>query len=320
MNPIELARQHARRLHDESVQRGRDPWSPYEFAVGIANDLGITVETCAPGAALLDGGRATFDPDLPLIVHETGGSPFDQAFLVAHEIGHAELGDGEEGPEPAAQIDPTRTSEAAPVGMDRVVDYSRRQRREVQMDLFARELLLPRTVALDLHVVQGQMCSNIAARLGAPFEVVAQQMLDALLLPTFPVVAAAGSVEIPLNNKQQTAAAHRGSAFLLQAGPGTGKTRTLVARVESLLDEGIDPRRILLLTFSNKAAGEMAERIAQKRPQDAAALCIGTFHSFGLDILRRFNDRCELPADPRLMDRTEAVGLLENEFPRLGLT
>ena len=320
MDPIELARQHARRLHDEAVQRGRNPWSPYEFAVGIASDLGITVETCAPGAALLDGGRAYFDPDLPLIVHETEGSPFDQAFLVAHEIGHAELGDGEEGPEPATYIDPARTSEAAPVGMDRVVDYSRRQRREVQMDLFARELLLPRSVAFDLHVAQGQTCSNIAARLGAPFEVVAQQMLDALLLPAFPVVAAADPVEIPLNEKQRAAAAHRGAAFLLQAGPGTGKTRTLVERVESLLDEGVDPRRILLLTFSNKAAGEMAERIAQKRSQEAAALCIGTFHSFGLDILRRFNDRCELPQDPRLMDRTEAVEMLENEFPRLGLT
>jgi len=92
-----------------------------------------------------------------------------------------------------------------------------------------------------------------------------------------------------------------------------------VTRVEGLLDEGVDPRRILLLTFSNKAAGEMAERLAQKRPKQAAALCIGTFHSFGLDILRRFNDRCELPEDPRLMDRTEAVELLENEFPRLGL-
>jgi ATP-dependent exoDNAse (exonuclease V) beta subunit len=80
-----------------------------------------------------------------------------------------------------------------------------------------------------------------------------------------------------------------------------------------------DPRRILLLTFSNRAAGEMAERIAEKRPQQAAALCIGTFHSFGLDILRRFNDRCGLPTDPRLMDRTEAVELLEIEFPRLGL-
>jgi superfamily I DNA/RNA helicase len=319
MDPIELGRQHARRLHDEAVQRGRDPWSPYEFAVGIAKDLGIRVETCAPGGALLDGGRASFFPDVPLIVHETKGSLFDQAFLVAHEIGHAELGDGEEEPEPAVNVDPARTSEAAPVGMDRVVDYSRRQRREVQMDLFARELLLPMHVVVDLHVVQGQTCSTIATRLGAPFEVVAQQMLDALLLPAFPVVAATDPVEIPLNKKQETAAAHRGAAFLLQAGPGTGKTRTLVARVESLLDDGVDPRRILLLTFSNRAAGEMAERIAEKRPQQAAALCIGTFHSFGLDILRRFNDRCGLPTDPRLMDRTEAVELLEIEFPRLGL-
>ena len=145
-------------------------------------------------------------------------------------------------------------------------------------------------------------------------------MLDALLLPAIQVAAEADPVEIPLNDKQRDAAQHRGAAFLLQAGPGTGKTRTLVARVESLLDEGVDPRRILLLTFSNKAAGEMTERIALKRPKDAAALCIGTFHSFGLDILRRFNDRCNLPADPRLMDRTEAVELLENEFPRLGLT
>ncbi|MFB8936531.1 UvrD-helicase domain-containing protein, partial [Xanthomonas arboricola] len=320
MDAIELARQHAQRLHEEAVQRGRNPWSPYEFAVGIANDLGITVETCAPGAALLDGGRASFDPDLPLIVHEAEGSSFNQAFLVAHEIGHAQLGDGEEKFERAAYIDPARSSEAAPVGMDRVVDYSQRQRREVQMDLFARELLLPRPVAVNLHLVQDLTCSNIAERLGAPFEVVAQQMLDALLLPAFQPVSTADLVEIPLNGKQRTAATHRGAGFLLQAGPGTGKTRTLVARVESLLDDGVDPGRILLLTFSNKAAGEMAERIAQKRPEQAAALCIGTFHSFGLDLLRRFNDRCELPQDPRLMDRTEAVELLENEFPRLGLT
>ena len=256
---------------------------------------------------MLDGGRASFDPDLRLIVHETNGTPFDQAFLVAHEIGHAELGDGEEEAEPAVHVDPARTAEAAPVGMDRVVDYSRRQRREVQMDLFARELLLPRPVAVDLHVAQGQTCSDIAARLGAPFEVIAQQMLDALLLPAVPVVAAAAPVEIPLNDKQRTAASHRGSAFLLQAGPGTGKTRTLVARVESLLDEGVDPRRILLLTFSNKAAGEMTERIAQRRPGEAASLSIGTVHNFGLDILRRFNDRCERPPDHPLIDRTEAV-------------
>lgn len=320
MDAVELARQHAKRLHDQAVERGSDPWTPYQFAVGIATALGISVERCVPGAAILDGARAAFVGEFPLIIHENVGTPFEQAFLVAHEIGHAELGDGQEDDEPAVQIDPARTSEASPVGMDRVVDYSRRQRREVQMDLFARELLLPRPWIVDVHVVQGQTCSDIARRLGALFEVVAQQMLDALLLPAIPVVAEAPLVEIPLNGKQRDAAQHRGVAFLLQAGPGTGKTRTLVARVESLLDEGVDPRRILLLTFSNKAAGEMTERIALKRPKEAAALCIGTFHSFGLDILRRFNDRCGLSADPRLMDRTEAVELLENEFPRLGLT
>ena len=320
MDAVELARQYAKRLHDQAVERGSDPWSPYEFAVDIANELGITVEACAPGAALLDGARAVFDGGIPLIVHENCGTPFERAFLVAHEIGHAELGDGKEDGGPPAQIDPARVSEASPVGMDRVVDYSRRQRREVQMDLFARELLLPRPLVINLHVVQGQTCSDIAERLGAPFEVVAQQMLDALLLPPIPVVTEVAPAEIPLNDKQRDAAQHRGVAFLLQAGPGTGKTRTLIARVESLLDDGVDPRRILLLTFSNKAAAEMTERIAQKRPKEAAALWIGTFHGFGLDILRRFNDRCGLPTDPHLMDRTEAVELLENEFPRLELT
>ncbi|MRX07144.1 AAA family ATPase [Pseudoduganella sp. FT25W] len=319
MDAVELARQHAKRLHDQAVERGSDPWTPYRFVVSIADALGITVEACVPGASILDGARAIFDSDIPLIMHENVGSPFEQAFLVAHEIGHAELGDADDDDGAAVQIDPTRISEASPVGMDRVADYSRRQRREVQMDLFARELLLPRPFVLDLHVGQSQSCSDIAGRLGAPFEVVAQQMLDALLLPPVSEDASAAPAEIPLNEKQKDAANHRGKAFLLQAGPGTGKTRTLVARVESLLDEGADPRRILLLTFSNKAVIEMAERIALKRPLEAAALCIGTFHSFGLDVLRRFNDRCGLPADPRLMDRTEAVELLENEFPRLGL-
>lgn len=320
MDPIELARQHARQLYDAAVRRGLDPWSPYLFAVGISTHLGIRVNACPPGSSMLDGGRAFFDADIPAIFHESTGTAFDQAFLVAHEIGHSQLGDGELYSEPVETIDPARTSEAAPVGMDRVVDYSRRQRREVQMDLFARELLLPRPVAVDLHLGQRQTCSAIAQRLGAPFEVVAQQMLDALLLPAIPPAVAKADIEIPLNDKQCVAAQHRGPPFLLQAGPGTGKTRTLVARVESLLDDGVDPRRILLLTFSNKAAGEMTERIAKKRPTEAAALCIGTFHSFGLDILRRFSDRCDLPVDPHLMDRTEAVELLENEFPRLDLT
>ena len=108
-------------------------------------------------------------------------------------------------------------------------------------------------------------------------------------------------------------------AYLLEAGPGTGKTQTLVTRVEGLLVDGVNPRRILLLTFSNKAAGEMAERIARKNKEAAVAMWIGTFHAFGLDIIRRFHAELGLTKGPRLLDRTEAVEILEHEFPRLKL-
>lgn len=318
MDSVELARQVAAELHARLVTSGADPWAPYDFALAEAKRRGIDVEPTAVGAAVLDGGRATFVAADDLILHENAGSRFEQAFLVAHEIGHVELGDDPEN-EPAPTIDPARAAEPSPVGMDRVVDYGRRQRREVQMDLFARELLLPRRVARALQVDQGLSASAIAAKLGAPFEVVAQQLFDALLLPTVPPATAAMHVERPLNPLQADAASHRGEAYLLEAGPGTGKTQTLIARVEGLLEDSVDPRRILLLTFSNKAAGEMAERIARKRPEAAAAMWIGTFHAFGLDIIRRFHAELGLPKDPRMMDRTEAVELLEEEFPRLRL-
>jgi superfamily I DNA/RNA helicase len=187
------------------------------------------------------------------------------------------------------------------------------------MDLFAREFLLPRSIVRRLHLEEELSATAIAERLGAPFAVVAQQLLDALFLPVIELAAAEEAAPRDLNPEQITAAAHRGCAYLLEAGPGTGKTQTLAARIEGLFAEGIDPRRILVLTFSNKAAREMAERIAVKHKDAAAAMWIGTFHAFGLDLIRRFHQELGLPEDPRLMDRTEAVVRLEDLFPGLGL-
>jgi Zn-dependent peptidase ImmA (M78 family) len=216
MDAAELARQRAAKLHADAVANGLDPFNPYEFALAEAKSRDIVVEKAQPGATILGNSRATYIHALQLIVHENTGTLFDQAFLVAHEVGHSEIGDDEESTD-QVQIDPARPSEPCPVGVDRVVDYGRKQRREVQMDLFARELLLPRDFVRKLHVQDKLTASEIARRLGAPFEVVAQQLLDALLLPPVVLEEKKAGGERPPNDLQGAAAEHRGPAYLLEA-------------------------------------------------------------------------------------------------------
>ena len=219
-------------------------------------------------------------------------------------------------------IDPSRSTEAAPVGLERVEDYGARERRELQANVFGRELLLPRSFARKLHVDENLGAQAIAQDLVLPKDLVRQQLLDALLLPPIPAPAA-GIPDSPTTStrdpSQDQAAAHRGSAFLLQAGPGTGKTRTLVKRVAGLLEEQVDPGSLLVLTFSNRAAGELAERITALAPEAAPRIWIGTFHAFGLDLIRRYHAALELPADPILFDRSDAIEVLEEILPTLPL-
>jgi len=318
MDAVELARQTAAELHAKAVAAGADPWKPYTFVIAVALSLGLEIDPVQPGSAVLNGARAIFDPASRSIIHEFTGDDFHHALLIGHELGHATLGD-DRIPDQVLAVDPARSAEAAPVGEERVVDYNRRQRREVQMDLFGRELILPRSWARELHL-GGLTASQIAERLGAPFDAVAQQLLDALLLPPVTATEAKPKPEKPLNPEQKDAAEHLGAPYLLEAGPGTGKTQTLVARTRFLVvDREIDPREILVLTFSNKAAGELSDRIATLRPEAAAAMWIGTFHAFGLDLVRRFHKELGFAREPRMMDRPEAVELLEAEFTQLGL-
>jgi len=318
MDRIEAIRRCAARLHDQRTGKGGDPTRPYAFALQEAKARDLEVRKLVAGHPQLKGGRALLQAKAGVILHEETGTEFLDAFLVAHEIGHDEFGGDFEIP-PSTNIDPARSSDPASVGTDRLVDYSNRARQEVQMDLFAREFLFPRSLAWSWHVENNLSARAIAERLGAPYDMVAVQLFDALWLPVMKEAPDVVSAPKPLNPEQRIAAEHNGKALLLKAGPGTGKTQTLVGRLSVLRDRDVEPDSILLLTFSNKAAGEMTDRALRVWPEAAGAAWIGTFHSFGLDVLRRFHDRAGLPADPRLIDATEAIALLEDEFPRLRL-
>src|SRR5512133_4141326 len=87
-----------------------------------------------------------------------------------------------------------------------------------------------------------------------------------------------------LNEQQHAAVTALPGPALVIAGAGSGKTRTLTYRVAYLLEQGIPPERILLLSFTNKAATEMMRRVAELLGQELDSLSGGTFHSIGNSI------------------------------------
>ena len=113
-------------------------------------------------------------------------------------------------------------------------------------------------------------------------------------------------------NPQQLAAvtAPPGPALVI-AGAGSGKTRTLTYRVAYLLEQGIPPDRILLLTFTNKAAGEMMRRVADLLGQELPSLWGGTFHSIGARILRTHADLLGYRRDFTILDRDDSKDLVK---------
>ncbi len=318
MDAFETIRAAAAALHSKLVAAGADPDKPMDLVVAAVADLDLELAWLPENDPALKDARALFDEQGGIICCLDKGTPGERACLVAHELGHVcvHAGSSECTND---DIDPSRSMEAAPVGLQRVEDYGVRERRELQANVFAREFLLPRPAARKRHL-SGQTAADVASRLGLPIDLVRQQLLDALLLPPVPSevneAAADATREDP---SQDRAAKHRGSAFQLQAGPGTGKTRTLVKRVLSLLRDGVDPASILVLTFSNRAAGELSERLMAVIPDQAPRIWIGTFHAFGLDLIRRYHDKLELPPDPALFDRSDAIEVLEEVLPTLPL-
>jgi DNA helicase-2/ATP-dependent DNA helicase PcrA len=123
-----------------------------------------------------------------------------------------------------------------------------------------------------------------------------------------------------LNEAQRAAAAHMNGAMMVIAGAGSGKTRVLAYRIANLVQSGIDPFNILALTFTNKAAKEMKERIGKLvGDQEARNIWMGTFHSIFARILRIECDRINYPRDFTIYDTTDAKSLVKDIIKEMGL-
>jgi DNA helicase-2/ATP-dependent DNA helicase PcrA len=122
-----------------------------------------------------------------------------------------------------------------------------------------------------------------------------------------------------LNEQQLAAVTAPPGPILVIAGAGSGKTRTLTYRVAYLLENGIDPRNVLLLTFTNKAAREMLNRVANLLPVDASGLWGGTFHSVGNRILRRHGSALGYSSGFTIMDREDQKDLINTVVAAAGI-
>jgi DNA helicase-2/ATP-dependent DNA helicase PcrA len=122
-----------------------------------------------------------------------------------------------------------------------------------------------------------------------------------------------------LNDAQYQAATTIEGPLLIVAGAGTGKTRTLVFRVAHLIDIGVDPRSILLLTFTRRAAEEMLRRASLLIDDRCSQVAGGTFHSFANLVLRELGRRIDLSPSFTIMDRTDSQDALQLLRTELGL-
>ncbi|MBP9782184.1 MAG: UvrD-helicase domain-containing protein [Candidatus Pacebacteria bacterium] len=131
-----------------------------------------------------------------------------------------------------------------------------------------------------------------------------------------------------LNARQQEAVLHTEGPLLILAGAGAGKTKTITERIVHIVKQGTDPRAILAVTFTNKAAKEMRERIVHRLEEERVietenpyrhTPVIKTFHSLGLMILSEYGDRLGLHKHPTILDSSDSLSIIKNAVEKLGI-
>jgi DNA helicase-2/ATP-dependent DNA helicase PcrA len=306
-----------------SILRARTPDASATALLSAARaETGIAVKKLPLAHPLLAGGDGALYRESKAIYIATDLDPDVAGFVEAHEFGHYWIETPGEPVIVPKGADPSGPEEGTPLGLKRVEAYSAKELREQLANVFGREFLLPRSEARRLFVEEKTVAPEIAKSLNLPIGLVHQQLAVALLMPD-PLPesdeATSDAEKLGLDASQRIAAEHEGSPLLVEAGPGTGKTRTLIARIEHLLKRGVPASSILALTFSNKAAREIRERVALTMPDAAREMWAGTFHAFGLELLRKYGHLADVTEHVRLFDQADQLEMLEKDLLALEL-
>ena len=121
-----------------------------------------------------------------------------------------------------------------------------------------------------------------------------------------------------LNEAQKSAVLHADGPLLIVAGAGAGKTKTITHRMAHLISSGVNPRGVLAVTFTNKAAGEMRSRVANLLGNAPSTPLVTTFHALGARLLREFANEAGIPKSFTVWDRDDSARALKKALAELG--
>lgn len=323
----------ARRQHRAALELTRGDPSAEALLSAAAEMTGIPRQGLPGGHRLLYKSKAALYNNR--VWYNWNLDLWEQQFNQAHEYAHrwrhedgAFCGQSD--------FDAEASEDSVSLGPKRVDGYSPHERKELEANIFAREYLLPGD-RLREQFMAGKSALEIASEVGMPPGMVYHQLTRSLLgLPLVEVeesrVGAPKDAGDYALDESQRRAAHAGwdekagrpmanqRPVLVDAGPGTGKTRALVGRIIHLFeDRGVHPSTVLALTYSNKAAEEMYSRVKGAVSRDMSHIWMGTFHAFGLELVRKYYDRLGLRAKPEIIDPLDAQLMLEQSLSKLAL-
>jgi DNA helicase II / ATP-dependent DNA helicase PcrA len=311
MKRLELARRRGRELRDAIGAHPDDLQTRLEQYLLEEHKI----RPRALSADAMRHGRAEVRPQQGWLRYDKAlnDNPAEKLFVFAHELGHLIRHQHLIGPH--AIPNPLRDSRfTTSDGAGAIARYNPKDAEEVEANAFAKEFVCPADLIFaDWLQTSGATVADLAERWGVTAEIVQIQLAEALFdlyLKGDSTEGTRKSGEITLNDDQRRAAEYLQGAAIVDAGPGTGKTSTLVMRVDFLLrQKGVDPSHLLILTFSNEAADELRERIGKRFDEETANnIEIHTFHSFGH--ARLLSHAMNLDSDFSILDEIAQEELL----------